>query len=302
MGKSIVIMAFFLCCALNSFCKKSGDGPATVIITAGQSNTDGRISNGLLPDYIRQGKYKYCKWCYGSEGRRQTDGFEPFWPRRANRSTPEEWAYDAVTYYWLEQALQRDFYVVKWSLGGTAIDTRCSSNGGKYWSAEPEWLAANRPTSDGGKSLLLSFTEEIAACIDNELSGLPAGYEIKAFLWHQGESDWSRGEDYYGNLKAVVCHVRQFLVEKTGNKRYARLPFICGTVARSNIRYNRDVEEAFYKLAEEDKDFYVIDMSDGELQSDKLHFTARSAEYLGKQMYNRLVELGVAGRKARKAE
>ena len=129
---------------------------------------------------------------------------------------------------------------------------------------------------------------------------LPEGYEIKAFLWHQGESDRHKGKNYYKNLKDVVAYVRNFLVEKTGNKQYKKLPFICGTVSRSNKQYSADVEAALYKLAKEDKNFYVIDMSKAELQRDQLHFTAEAAEYLGIEMYNKLVELGIAGKKAKK--
>ena len=36
-------------------------------------------------------------------------------------------------------------------------------------------------------------------------------------------------------------------------------------------------------------------MSKAELQKDRLHFTAESAEYLGIKMYNKLVDLGIAG-------
>lgn len=298
MRKVFLIAAVF--CSLAVLGKGKDKQPATVIITAGQSNTDGRVLNNSLPDYIRQNKYKHCLWCYGSAGKIQTDGFETFWPRMVHPSRPGRWAYDAVTYYWLEQALQKDFYVIKWSLGGTAIDTGCSSTSGKYWSADPKWLAANPSTLTGGKSLLRSFTEEIGICIDNKLSKLPEGYEIKAFLWHQGESDRHRGKNYYKNMKAVVDYVRNYLVEKTGNKQYRQLPFICGTVARSNKQYNADVESALHKLAKEDKNFYVIDMSEAELQRDQLHFTAPAAEHLGIEMYNRLVDLGVAGKKAKK--
>lgn len=290
------IWLFTLCVSA----QKNSNEPATVIITAGQSNTDGRVLNTQLPDYIQKNKYTYCQWCYGSAGKIQTDGFETFSPRMVHPKRPDRWAYDAVTYYWLEQALQKEFYVIKWSLGGTAIDTRCSSTSQKYWSADPKWLAANHSTLTGGKSLLLSFTEEITLCIDKELSKLPQGYEIKAFLWHQGESDRHQGAAYYENLKAVVAYVRNFLAEKTGEKKYKKLSFICGTVARSNKQYNKEVEEALYRLAKEDKNFYVIDMSEGKLQRDQLHFTAESAEYLGIQMYNRLVDLGVAGEKAKK--
>lgn len=290
----IILQLIVVLCSLTAFGKERGNQPTSVIITAGQSNTDGRVQNANLPDYIRQNKYKHCQWCYGTEGKRQTDGFEIFWPK------PGRWAYDAVTYYWLEQALQKDFYVVKWSLGGTAISPECASNSGKYWSANPEWLSANHSTLTGGKSLLLSFTESISACINDKLSRLPSGYRIRAFLWHQGESDWQRGEDYYKNLKELVAYVRNFLVKETGDKRYKTLSFICGTVAHDNRGYNADVESAFFRLAKEDKNFYVIDMSKAELQKDQLHFTEKSAEYLGIEMYNRLVELGIAGKKAKK--
>lgn len=295
-----ILLTTALLCTLSVFGKDRE--PATVIITAGQSNTDGRVLNSALPSYIQQNKYKYCQWCYGSAGKVQTEGFETFWPRMVHPARPGRWAYDAVTYYWLEQALQKEFYVVKWSLGGTAIALGCSSTSGKYWSADPAWLAANHSTATGGKSLLLSFTEEIVDCIDNRLSKLPQGYEIKAFLWHQGESDRHKGKNYYANLKAVVEYVRDFLVKKTGEKKYKKLPFICGTVARSNKQYNADVEAALYKLAAEDKNFHVIDMSKAELQKDQLHFTAEAAEDLGVRMYNRLVDLGVAGKKAKKIE
>ena len=209
--KKFLLTAAILC-SLTALGQSKRNQPATVIITAGQSNTDGRVLNNALPDYIRQNKYKYCQWCYGSAGQQITGEFETFWPRMVHQARPGRWAYDAVTYYWLEQALQKDFYVIKWSLGGTAIDTGCSSTSGKYWSADPKWLAANHSTATGGKSLLLSFTENISACIDNKLDKLPEGYEIKAFLWHQGESDRHKGKNYYKNLKDVVAYVRNFLV------------------------------------------------------------------------------------------
>lgn len=269
------------------------DEPATVIITAGQSNTDGRVMNTQLPEYIKKNRYKHCYWCYGTGGKYVTGRgeFKPFWPQMGHKTRPERWAYDAVTYYLLDRRIKNDFYVIKWSLGGTAIDTTCASTSGKYWTADKTWLAHNKSTAEGGKSLLKSFTEEIDACIDNKLSKLPQGYNIKAMLWHQGESDSRAGKRYYENLKGVVTYVRQHLAEKTGNKKYLQLPFICGTVSRLNKRYNKDIEDAMYRLAKEDKNFYVIDMSKGELQKDRLHFTAKSAEYLGKKMYKVLKKL-----------
>mgnify|MGYP000814048495 FL=1 len=116
---------------------------------------------------------------------------------------------------------------------------------------------------------------------------MKGGYQIDAFLWHQGESDYRHGKAYYGNLKAVVAYVRAHLTKKTG-KDYSRLTFIFGTVSKANKCYNSEVEAGMKRLAEEDANVYLIDMSEGELQNDRLHFTAKSAEYLGKQMFNRL--------------
>jgi hypothetical protein len=78
--------------------------------------------------------------------------------------------------------------------------------------------------------------------------------------------------------------------EKTGED-YSRLPFIFGTVARKNKQYGSEVEEAMKRLAKEDKNTYLIDMSDAELMGDRLHFNQNSAEYLGKQMYEQIKKL-----------
>ena len=111
--------------------------------------------------------------------------------------------------------------------------------------------------------------------------------DLIAILWHQGESDHAHGDKYYENLKAVVTYVRNHLSEKTG-KDYSNLPFIFGTVAKKNKQYGSEVEAAMKRFAKEDKNAYLIDMSDAELMGDRLHFNQNSAEYLGKQMYEQI--------------
>lgn len=289
--RNLYIFLVFLC---GLFVSVSGNGqPVHVILTAGQSNTDGRTSNLDLPEDIKamssdtvsysEGAYRYCRIAQNDA----TGTFVPFWPRAVREGENNLWAYDAVVYYQLEQMLKEEFYVIKWAVGGTSIAFGHNSPKDRYWSADPEWLAQTSATSEGGNSLLLSFIREIDACIDQTLSQLKEGYRIDAFLWHQGESDYRHGKAYYGNLKAVVAYVRAHLTKKTG-KDYSRLPFIFGTVSKANKCYNSEVEAGMKRLAEEDANVYLIDMSEGELQNDRLHFTAKSAEYLGKQMFNRL--------------
>lgn len=67
MRKIFLIAAVF--CSLTTLGKNKDKQPATVIITAGQSNTDGRVMNNSLPNYIQQNKYKHCLWCYGVPAR-----------------------------------------------------------------------------------------------------------------------------------------------------------------------------------------------------------------------------------------
>ena len=276
-----------------------------VLLVAGQSNTDGRVKNDDMLDYVKAyarqhgGHFQYAQWCYGSAGAIQTGDsitgtlFQPYWPFVAKPDNPLRHGYDTYLYYLLEQEWQRPFYIVKWSLGGTAISPQVKeSTGGRHWCAMPDYLTANHSTLTGGKSLLKSFIEEIDRCLDGPLARLDGGIDIKAMLWHQGETDYKQGSGYYEQLKALVLHVRRHLVEKTGDTRYADLPFICGTVSRLNRCYSKEVEDAQWKLQRTLKHFYVIDMQQGELQSDKLHFVASSAETLGKGMFAKLKEIG----------
>lgn len=288
-----------LCLALLTLGAQAKREATPVYIVAGQSNTDGRVGNELLPEYIQSNKYHHCYWSYGSGAHSGEGKFELFWPRIYNKNKPGRWAYDAVVYYWLEQSLGRDFYVIKESLGGTAIDTRTGSTNQMYWSASPEYLASTAASDKGGKSLLKAFVDNIGACIDQQLSKRKGGYDIKAFIWHQGESDRKVSRYYYDNMKGVIAYVRQYLVKKTGNKRYANLPVIMGSIPHAGRGYASGVEEAQMRLTQEDKNVYLVDVHDAPLQRDNIHFDATGAELLGRKVYNQLVALQLAGKNAK---
>ena len=141
----------------------------------------------------------------------------------------------------------------------------------------------------GGKSLLKAFTENIGACIDNQLSHLPEGYDIKFMLWHQGESDRHQAKNYYKNLKQMITYIRTYLVDKTGNKKYANLPIIIGGIAHKSKQWSQGVEDAQHRLAQEDKNIYMVDVPNASLRSDVLHFDAEGAQELGNKMF-KLIE------------
>lgn len=289
MKKNVIVALLMFCLPIVAQAEEVE--PAVVILTAGQSNTDGRVDNEDLPDYIKRDGYQYCQWSFGSGAHSGNGQFEPFSPRIYNQNKPGRWAYDAVVYYLLEQQLQRPFYIIKESLGGTAIDTLCQSNSNMHWSAAHTYLSRTAASDKGGLSLLKAFTENIGACIDNHLSKLPEGYDIKAMLWHQGESDRTQADRYYDNLKAVIAYVRNYLVVRTGQQKYAHLPVICGTFAKGSKQGSEKVVEAMLRLQCEDPNFHVVDASDATLQKDQIHFDAAGAELLGKRMYDILETL-----------
>lgn len=57
-------------------------------------------------------------------------------------------------------------------------------------------------------------------------------------------------------------------MEKTGDEKYADLPFIAGSVNPESRQYSRLMEEGKLRLAEEDPNFHVVDLDGCELRSD----------------------------------
>ena len=271
--------------------------PRKVFLMAGQSNADGRPSISTMPQYIQDyatNGSRFCYWSYanGTDAAWQMFGgkLQPYMPYTDNNSL-SRCGFDGIVYHLIEESLRQRFFVIKESRGGTAIDTRCSSSGDLWWNAAPEWLATASPRS--GHSLALEFTQNIGLCIDNVLSQLDEGYRIQCIMWHQGESDRSQAADYHDNLKQLVAYLRSFLVGKTGDERYATLPFIAGTVNRSSTQYNAVVEQALWQLEQEDANFHVVDMSDCKLGSDNLHFDAEGCLDAAQRMFGKLVSLGL---------
>ena len=247
-----------------------------VILTVGQSNADGRVPTDELPKYVR---YNYCQWSYGSgDFLKATGVFKPFAPTVGRSALGDRWGFDAIVYYLLEQYWQQPFYVIKQTMGGTAIDTTCTkSTHGWFWSVDARQ-----------KSLLKAFCQQIDDCLVQLQDA-----DVKCLLWHQGESDMTAADRYHDNLKAVVAYIRQHLVEKTGRKEYASLPVVSGTFAKGSRLGSPKVAAALYQLEREDKDFYVVDASDLTLQSDQIHFDARGAEELGRRVFAKMRETGI---------
>ena len=263
--------------------------PASVFITAGQSNADGRVYNSEIVDYLKAG-YKHLKFANVTSSCDGTFGTRTF------TDTKSRWAFSDVTNYFIEQAEQRDFYCIKCTYGGTAIATGVTAEKLPVWYADSTWIANNnayRGDITTGKSLTKSLTEGFSALVDGTLSKLEQGYDVKAILWHQGESDRNAAGAYYDNFKTMIAYMRNAIYQKTGNEKDKTLPFIFGTITSDSKQYSEKVKEAQLKVAQDVPNVYYIDMEGITLRTDQLHFDKASTEYLGKMMYNKLVELGL---------
>lgn len=278
-----------------------------VYIMAGQSNADGRALVSEMPEsiqnYVSDNGSDLIMMSYCNGTTRKTLGeFEKYVPMYEGNNS-KYCGFDAIIYDRIAQKRNQRFFVIKESKGGTAIDTLCQSSASLYWNADPEWLKkagiANHDKNTKetiGKSLLLQLEANIDACIDKVLSLEKEGYEIKCVMWHQGESDRKKASNYYDNLKSLVSHLRQHIVEKTGDRKYEELPFIAGSVNKESRQYNNIVEESKLRLAKEDPYFHVVNLDGCELRSDDvLHFNANGCVEAGNRMFEALVELGLAG-------
>lgn len=258
-----------------------------VFLTAGQSNADGREYVSKLPSYMKAG-YKHLKYanvtssCDGTFGKRTFD------------DPKGRFAFCDVTNYFIDQATTTDFYAIKCTYGGTAIDTAATYAHLPVWCADAQWIAANkayRGDITTGKSLTLSLTDGFSDLVDKTLSKVEGGYDVKAIMWHQGESDRSKAGHYYKNFKDMIEYMRNAVYAKTGKEKDKTLPFIFGTVPRGSRQYSSGVEQAQRQVAKDLPNVYCIDMSDAGMRSDNLHFDSAWTEYLGKKMFNQLVEL-----------
>jgi hypothetical protein len=268
-----------------------------LFLTGGQSNTDGRLYDTTLPAYLQTANTNCLVSYHAAYSESRLGKFYAYYPTSGGTGQPGRWAYDAVTYYYIGQALQETFYVAKTSYGGTSIHPGVNNSGGTvndkpfvdgygsgyHWSADPTFLAATaiagtnfvkNETTYTGQSMLLAWIANIDAAID-AIKAQGDTPDIKAIIWHQGESD-RNASGYYENLKAMVKYVRDHLVAKTGESKYATLPFFCGTIPHASSLHSSAVEKAFFTLEDEDANFHTVDLRDLTMLSDTKHFDAPS--------------------------
>lgn len=268
--------------------------PASVFITAGQSNAEGRAPSSEMPKYLAKG-YKHLRYAFV---RTKQDGM--FGTYRFGGT----FAFCDVVNYFIDKAAKADFYAIKCTYGGTAITPGQTEEGKPIWYADSAWLSKNKAhdSQNGGMSLTLALTEGFAKCVETTLSHLKNGYDVKAIMWHQGESDRKKPGEYYKNFKEMITFMRNQIYAVTGKEKDKALPFIFGTVPHGSRQYSAGVEAAQLRVAKELPNVYAIKLDSVPLQADSIHFNGKGTGYVGRLMYNKLVELGLVKGKRVKVE
>ena len=284
-----------------------------MFITGGQSNTDGRLGADTLPEYLASNERALVSY-HAPLAEARLGVFAAYAPCSGTTGQPGNWAYDAELYYHIGNALQTPFYVAKTSYGGTSIRPSVNNSpsghsnawlagygSGYHWSADEEFLAATvsagrtfekDSTTYDGQSLLKSWIENIDAAID-ALKADNKSPDIKAIIWHQGESDGNNGL-YASDLTAVVTYVREHLAEKLKDDKYLTLPFFCGNIPRKSSLFTVNLDRNFATIeATADNNMHVVDIYDLTMKSDNKHFDAASAVVFGKRLFNRMIDEGV---------
>lgn len=280
---------------------KAQTSKAPVFIYAGQSNADGREYVQNLPDYMKVGMAPYAPY---NHLRYANICGEPTAKDFGIRTleTGTRYAFCDVANYWIDQAMNQNFYAIKCAYGGTAIAPGVTAEKLPIWYADATWMQTHhsykgddltQETFKNYNSLTKNLTEGFASLVDGTLAALDNGYDVKAIMWHQGESDRNAADSYYDNFKTMIAYMRQAIYEKTGDEQDLQLPFIFGTICHQSTQYNAKVERAQLQVSKDVPEVYYIDMSDVTLRSDNLHFDGPATDYLGKMMYNKLVELGL---------
>lgn len=262
--KHLSFLILFLSCCISLNAQKK-----VAILVAGQSNTDGRVPASQFPvsftdeneqtvNYLTTGQIPNTKYC-----RNNLQGTFSTWALGTSN-----WAYDAIVLKRLQHLLDDTVYEIKWAQGGVAISPK-GNDAGAFWTTHFDEI----PT---GKTALMKNFEQ---SIKNAIQKNPGVFEIKAFLWHQGEGDYKQpaSGDYYENFRDLIAYVREIVNNPT-------LPVIFGSISHKSTQYSSVVEDAQKRIVAEDANIYMVDMSDATLL-DPYHFDAANSERLGVKMY-----------------
>jgi iduronate 2-sulfatase len=264
MSIRLFAVAMFLCGAL-LVCTDVGAAEYDVYILAGQSNMDGRGDVQDLPKVLKS-KQPGVLIYYTHPADPKKDGEKPTqsdaWqrlapgysvPTRSRRiSLPSKTFGPEVSFgHAIQKTLggDRAVAIIKVTRGGTNLRSDWSPDGFMY------------------QSLITTVNDAMAALKKAGHEG-----EIRGVLWHQGESDSRRLDEYQGELETLIANTRKAVGKP-------ELPFLIGELAPTKPAAFR----ALQKTIADENDRVVLVRSVSLKTKDKTHFDAASQVEIGKR-------------------
>lgn len=233
--------------------------PILIIILAGQSNMDGRADKKDLPEdlAVPQSDVRFFyrdSWTFlqpGSSWRvKQPELFGPeisFGRAMADRH-PEQ-----------------KFALVKHAKGGTSLADEWNPAGGVHY------------------KILFDRIRRATA----ELSREDLAWEVKGFVWMQGERD----ADFISYAAAYETNFVKFIEAVRRELEQPELPFVFGQIHAPTYKFRTQVREAQAKVARAVKNSRMVRTDDLPMQNDQTHYDANGFVMLGRRFADALYEL-----------
>ena len=233
----------------------------TCLLVAGQSNTDGRAAQADAPTWLSSNNNQLDNMLVYNK---VSGVFEPFrlgFNTGAENNTDTRFAYDLFVAKNIIDEYGLPIYIIKCSLGGTSIDKLVTTSPG-HWDPFYEDFASNK------RKMLDEFSQRFFNAV-SFASSAELEFQIKACLWHQGESDnnvTAAANNYQNNFSNVITYIRGL----AGNPV---LPFIFGNIPDASTSYNATIRTAQETVAAADVNTHLIDIADLSL-FDGVHLNA----------------------------
>lgn len=246
------------------------------IISAGQSNADGREALANLPATLDNPLINGMLWDRTSQ---QFSAGELGVNSGAENNTSSDWAYDWGVFKRLYDYLADTIYIVKRSRGGIPLSANIGETGTGSFNALFETIT-NEDAWFGADLLERGIRQSNEYAETNVIE-----IEYKCMIWNQGEADRaSIGADrpaaYYTNLKNYIAYERGVL-----NNRTFKVVVI--GIHPDSAGYDPVVREAQVKLADEDPYIYFLnpDSHPWTHIGDNLHYDAAYNELIAEDTF-----------------
>ena len=243
-----------------------GENEVDVFLSAGQSNDDGRVTDFTLVDFLNGSNEVPNVYMWertNSNFSLMQFGAGSGVKSGSNATDNTQWAFDVFTLRYLQQLFDRNLYVVKASLGGTALS---------YTATSSSWYFPYNLVTGTAMLQQLELRIEASETYWTSQGKTP---KYRAMLWHQGESDAGDPSNYQTNMTTLIAKVREF----TG---VADLKFYIGTIPTTSAGYSATIRTAQDNIAAADPNVHVVDLANLTL-ADAFHFDAASAKEAGQR-------------------